>query len=167
MAWASQVGRARTNPSAPQAHAICDRCGFRYNRVSLNWQMDWAGASLINKRILVCGPCYDTPQQQLRAAIIPADPVPIYQPRPQDFVAASTSSRATSGQNTVDPITGIPIPGNIGRATQDGNVRVTQQTGAPPGSLNQQPGTDPNAPGDANPGLPYDNTTVPETGPLT
>jgi hypothetical protein len=167
MAYASQAGRARTSASAPQAHAICDRCGFRYNLVNLNWQFDWRGASLQNIKLLVCKSCYDEPQEQLRAIVIPADPVPVANPRIQDFVTAEQDTRVTSGQNTVDPRTGIPvINGNV-RITQNDDVRVTQQTGEPPGGLNTQPGTNPNAPGNNDPGLPYDNTTVPQTGPLT
>ena len=171
MGYASKAGRARTSARNPQAHAICDRCGFRYNHVNLHWQYDWRGASMMNIRILVCNTCYDDPQEQLRAIVIPADPVPIDQPRLQDFVAAESNTRVTSGENTVDPITGIPVPGGKTRVTSlnyqpTSNVRVTQQTGEPPGGLNEQPGTDPNAPGDNDPGLPYNNTTVPQTGPL-
>lgn len=47
--------------------------------------MDWAGTTLINKQLLVCRPCYDRPQEQLRAIVLPADPVPIRNPRPQNF----------------------------------------------------------------------------------
>lgn len=166
MGYASQAGRARTSTTNPQAHAICDRCGFRYNHVDLKWQFDWAGASLINKRLLVCGSCYDTPQQQLRAIVVPADPVPIMNARTQDFVTAETNTRATSGENTVDPTTGIPVIRGATRITQSYNNRVTQMTGEPPGGLNQRPGTDPNAPGDDDPGLPYNFDEVPRTGPL-
>lgn len=166
MAYASQAGRARTSARSPQAHAICDRCGFRYNHVDLRWQFDWAGASLINKRLLVCSPCNDTPQQQLRAIVVPADPMPIMNPRVQNFVTAETSTRYTSGQNTVDPVTGIPVIGGNVRVTQTDEDRVLQQTGEPPGGLNQEPGTDPNAPGDNDPGLPYNYDEVPKTGPL-
>ena len=167
MGYASRSGRARTSPSGPAAHAICDRCGFRYNHIDLQWQFDWRGATLQNTRILVCGRCNDDQQQQLRAIVIPADPVPIMNPRVQDFAAASTTARATSGQNTVDFWTGIPVPGDVVRITQNDKTRVTQQTGEPPGGLNQQPGTDPNAPGNDDPGLPYENTEVPKTGPLS
>jgi hypothetical protein len=166
MGYASKAGRARTDASNPQAHAICDRCGFRYNHVNLRWQFDWRGASLMNIRLLVCDTCYDAPQEQLRAIVVPADPVPIDQPRLQDFVTAESNTRVTSGQNTVNQQTGIPVPGGDTRITQGDDTRVTQQTGEPPGGLNQQPGTDPNAPGDNDPGLPYNNTTVPQTGPL-
>jgi hypothetical protein len=121
-------------------------------------------------RILVCGDCYDEPQEQLRAIVVPADPVPVMNPRIQDFVTAETNYRVTSGQNTVNSATGIPVPGGNTRITQNSNTRVTQQTGEPPGGLNQQPGTDPTVPdaaGGNNPGLPYNDTTVPKTGPLT
>jgi len=166
MGYASKLGRARISARNPRAAAQCDRCGFIYNHVDLRWQMDWAGASLINKRILVCHSCYDVPQQQLRAIVVPADPVPIQNPRVQDFVTAEQNTRTTQG-NTTDPTTGIPVIGGDTRITQDDDTRVTQQTGEPPGGKNTEPGTDANAPGNSNPGLPYDNTTVPKTGPLT
>jgi len=169
MGYGSISGRARTSARNPQAHAICDRCGFRFNHVRLQWQYDWAGSSLVNLRILVCDRCLDVPQEQLRAIVIPADPVPIMNPRPENFVAASTDYRQTSGQNTVNPQTGIPVPGGDIRITQNSNTRVTQQTGEPPGGLNEEPGTDskvPNEAGGNDPGLPYNNDEVPKTGPL-
>jgi hypothetical protein len=121
---------------------------------------------MMNIRLLVCDTCYDMPQEQLRAIVIPADPIPIQNPRTQDFVTAETNTRATSGQNTVDPETGIPVINGDTRITQDDKVRVTQQTGEPPGGLNERPGTNPDAPGDNDPGLPYNMDVVPRTGPL-
>jgi len=166
MGYASRSGRARTSARNPQAHAICDRCGFRYNHVSLRWQYDWRGASLQNLKFLVCSTCYDAPQEQLRAIVVPADPVPIQNPRTQDFVTAEQNTRTTQG-TTYDPVTGIANPTGDTRITQNDKTRVTQQTGEPPNGLNEEPGTDPNVPLPTNPGVPYDNTTIPETGPLT
>lgn len=166
MGYASRSGRARTSVRDPRAFSCCDRCGIWYNHCNLQWQYDWAGASLINKQLLVCRGCLDTPQEQLRAIILPADPVPIWQPRTENFVVAESNTRATSGQDTVDARTGIPVPGDVLRITQDDKFRVTQQTGEPPHGTNQLPGTDPNAPGNSNPGLPLENLVVPATGPL-
>lgn len=166
MAYASKSGRARTSPSNPRAHAICQRCGFRYNRVNLKFQHDWRGSTLQDLRILVCNSCYDTPQEQLRTIVLPADPTPVYWPSTQDFVTASTDYRTTSGQNTIDPVTGIPVIGGDTRITQNDDVRVTQETGEPPHGTNQEPGTDPNAPGNDDPGLPYGADQIPKTGPL-
>jgi hypothetical protein len=166
MSYASRLGRARINSRNPQAAAVCDRCGFVYNHVNLRWQFDWRGASLMNTRMLVCNTCYDQPQEQLRAIVVSPDPVPILNPRVQDYVAAGTNYRTTSGQNTVDPTTGLPVPGTTVRTTQANDTRVTQQTGEPPGGLNRAPGTNPAVPNSANIGLPYNNTSVPLTGPL-
>lgn len=165
MGYASRQGRARISSSNPRAAAVCDRCGFVYQHQDLQWQFDWRGATLQNTRVLVCDRCNDDQQEQLRAIMIPADPVPIPNPRVQDFAQAEQNTRTTQG-GSVDFWTGIPIPAGDTRITQADQVRVTQQTGEAPGGSNQQPGTDPNAPGNDDPGLPYENTEVPKTGPL-
>jgi hypothetical protein len=119
MSYASIAGRARTNPANPQAHARCDRCGFIYNHIDLKWQMDWRGATMQNKRILVCDTCLDDPQQQGRAIVVPADPVPILNPRVESYVDAETDFFRTLG-STTDHTTGIPIPGSTTIVTQSG-----------------------------------------------
>lgn len=197
-------GRAKVSSRNPRAFGICDRCGFLYNHVNLQWQYDWAGASLINKRILVCDECNDVPQSQLRAIVVPADPVPILNPRIQDYGTAESDYRITQG-NTTNQSTGIPVIGGDIRETnptqlpvynfgqlmledtvsylmQEDNhyyidldpassllpaeeyLRVVQQTGEPYYGLNPQPGTDQNAPGNNDPGLPYENVVIPATG---
>ena len=150
MAYASRSGRARTSARDPRAFAICDRCAIWYNHHQLKWQYDWAGASLINKRILVCDTCYDEPQNQLRAIVLPADPVPIINPRVEPYAWDEIDRRQVSGYNAVSPTTGIPVPQGDTRVTTandeaTNNTRVTQQTGEAPGGTNQLPGTDPNA----------------------
>ena len=138
-------GRAKVNARNPEAFAICDGCGFLYQHSELRFQLQWSGNKLVNLKQLVCRRCNDIPQTQLRAIVLPADPMPVLNPRVQNYQAASTDYRTTSGQNTVDPTTGIPIPGTTMRITENDDYRVTQQTGAPNGSLNELPGTDPNA----------------------
>lgn len=168
MAYASKLGRARISAKNPQAAGVCDRCGGVLNHVNLSWQFDWAGAGLINKRILVCDPCMDTPQQQLRSIVLPADPPVVMNARPEYYVQAETNYRMTQG-GTVNLRTGIAVPGGNFRITEDDNNRVPQQTGFANGSLNEQPGTDPaaqTAPLATEADLPYNNTTVPETGPI-
>lgn len=86
MAYASKAGRAKTNASAPSAFGVCDRCGIWYNLNSLFFQWDWRGTTLQNIRIRVCLRCTDVPQQQLRAFAIPADPIPVDQPRIEPFL---------------------------------------------------------------------------------
>jgi len=150
MGYASRSGRARTSAKDPRAFAVCDRCGMWYNHHRLQWQYDWAGASLINKRILVCNTCYDQPQNQLRAIVVPADPTPIITPRTEPYAYDSSNTRQVSGYNTTNAATGIPVQGGDLRVTSSGGAqtsdpRVTQMTGEGSGGTNQLPGTDPNA----------------------
>ena len=150
MGYASRSGRARTSARDPRAFAVCDRCAIWYNHHQLRWQYDWAGASLINKKILVCNTCYDEPQNQLRAIVVPADPTPIINPRVEPYAWDEIDRRQISGYNTVSQQTGIPVPRGDTRVTTEENIatndpRVTQQTGEAPGGRNQMPGTDPNA----------------------
>ena len=134
MGYASLSGRARTSSRSPRAFGVCDRCGIWYNHYQLKWQMDWAGASLINKRILVCNTCYDTPQNQLRAIILPADPTPVVNPRTEPYEYDETNVRVTSVTPTIDPTTGLPIPGTAPTlTTQSGQTMTTQPFGRPVG----------------------------------
>ena len=130
------TGRASVSSRNPSAFAICDRCGFLYNHNRLQWQFDYAGAGLINKRILVCSPCLDTPQNQLRAIVLPADPVPILNPRVENYAAAETDFVATNAPTVTDFWTGIPVPSTTDVITQDG-VSITTQVIGKPRSLNQ------------------------------
>lgn len=130
MAYASQSGRARTSARNPRSHAICDRCGFRYNHETLAWQVDYAGAGLVNKRILVCHRCYDTPNEQGRAIVIPADPTPTLNARPENF-RADEVDYATLTPNTKDAVTGIPIPNATGMTTVSGMPMTMQPVGKP------------------------------------
>lgn len=77
--------RARTDPSSPRAWATSDRSGFIGNHENLQWQYEWAGTKLINKRVLVYADEYDTPNRQLGIIILPADPLPIRNARVENY----------------------------------------------------------------------------------
>ena len=130
------TGRASVSSRNPKAFAICDRCGFLYNHSKLQWQFDYAGAGLINKRILVCSPCLDTPQNPLRAIDLPADPVPILNPRVENYAAAETDFVATNAPTVTDFWTGIPVPSTTDVVTENG-ISITTQVIGKPRSLNQ------------------------------
>ena len=106
MGYASQSGRAKTSPRHPRAFAVCDRCGIWYNHHRLNWQFQWTGSKLTRLNILVCRTCLDKLQPQLKARVLPPDPVPISNPRPEWFA-----------NNEVDYL--AKDPGGSGRVTKD------------------------------------------------
>lgn len=133
MAYASRSGKARTNSSNPQAFGVCDRCSQWYNFVNLRYQYQWGGASLINTRFLVCNNCYDTPQEQLRSIVLPADPVSIVNARVEPFAQDSADYQTITAPIVYDPITGIPIPSTTTLITQDGQNLTTEPFGRPVG----------------------------------
>jgi len=112
-------GRARVSASSPRAKAVCDRCGFLYSRTDLRWQSQWEGTQLQNLGILVCSICLDKPQMQLRAIILPPDPTPIEDPRPERYAMEVPSYVSTeagvhfvtmSGLNLTTEIRVTPSP---------------------------------------------------------
>jgi len=109
------------------------------------WQMQWMGAKLGNLRILVCCRCLDVPSEQKRAIVVPADPMPVIQPRTQDYYDAETNLRAISAPTVYDLVTGIPVPGTTTLVTQDGQNLSTQNVGIPadldPGAVMPLQGT--------------------------
>src|SRR5262249_3712356 len=77
--------RARTSASNPEAWATSDRSGFVGNRKSLRLQVEWAGTQRVNQQVLVYPDEYDEPNRQLGTIILPPDPVPILNARPENY----------------------------------------------------------------------------------
>lgn len=102
--------RARTNPQSPRAWATDDRSGFVGNHDNLSWQFDWRGTQLINTRVLVYADQLDTPQRQLGTIILPPDPLPVLNARPEQYA-----------------IDEQPVST---RYTMNGRVRIIMQHGA-------------------------------------
>lgn len=105
------TGHAKVNARSPEAQGCCDRCYRNFSLRSLSWQFQWAGVKLQNLRLLVCCECLDTPMPQLKSIIIPADPVPVLNPRPEQYAVTVPSFIATESP----PFEGTDI------TTEDGN----------------------------------------------
>lgn len=85
MGSTSRKGKAQINPNAPRALGICDRCGDLHNLEALQYQYEWRGTVLMNTQLRVCDWCRDIPNEQLRAIILPPDPLPVYDPRVEPY----------------------------------------------------------------------------------
>lgn len=101
-------GRQTISARKPLAGAICDRCGARYAHRDLRWQYEWTGPRMQNLKFLVCERCYDTPQEQLRLIVLPADPIPIENPRPEAYVTDMNGGYPTL------TFQGFTSPSNVG-----------------------------------------------------
>jgi len=132
MAYRSH-GRAQVNTTSPRAFARCDRCGFIYNHADLKFQFDFRGPQLQNLRILVCKPCTDNPQPQLKPIILTQDPMPVMNARPEDYYYANTQGLSTVEPPLTDPNTGISVPQGSTIVTMQGDLVTGQPIGAPVG----------------------------------
>lgn len=77
--------RARVSARRPESLARCDRCSFVWNLRDLRFQSYYQGPTLQNTNVLVCPDCLDIPNEQTRTTIIPPDPVPLLNPRPENY----------------------------------------------------------------------------------
>ena len=120
MSWRPH-GRAFTGVSSPTAFAVCDRCGFYYNRTDLRFQYDYVGPRLQNLRLLVCDKCYDDPFIHNIPIVVPPDPVPVMNPRPDVYALAMANPLYIKDDNleTITDTSAAPILG-----TYDGTQNV-------------------------------------------
>lgn len=91
------TGHATVHPNSPVGFAICDRCGMLYNFPDLRWEMEYQGMQLQRTGFRVCPTCLDVPQPQERPIVLPPDPVPLLNPRVQDYTPSRDDYLATQG----------------------------------------------------------------------
>ena len=103
-------GRSRISARHPEAQAICDRCGFCYSRSDLGYQHEYAGARLIDTRMLVCPRCTDVPCEWVRGQATPLgpDPLPVRDPRPDTSTTTINYATDENGRVLVDE-NGVPL----------------------------------------------------------
>lgn len=85
MAFGSIAGRARLDPQHPVAQAVCDYCGTWWSLPDFRRQFEFYGDSLEDTGYLACPRCLSQPQPQLSTPILPEDPVPVLNPRPEYY----------------------------------------------------------------------------------
>ena len=85
-------GKAKIDAYAPQGVGCCDRCQVKYNLNALKWEMEYRGNNLMKTGFLVCQSCLDVPYQGYRPIILPADPVPLQNPRTEPLLIEENSA---------------------------------------------------------------------------
>lgn len=92
--------------------ATCDGCGFITNLPRLAFNYEWAGFSLVNRRTLVCPKCNDIPNEQLRTIVLPQDPDPVINARPEQYDV---------DEGLMPLVTDPAYPGDSGQVVRDEN----------------------------------------------
>lgn len=124
MGWYSPR-HAKISATDPRALAVCDRCGFVWNRYALRQQDEWLGRNIMNKgNTKVCPECYDKPQEQLRTIVLPPDPVPIQDPRPGEFVFQAGLISSSPNAGSLQLLGGTTVSVNSASGTLISNIRL-------------------------------------------
>lgn len=161
MGFADIHGKAKVDPRMPQGFGVCDYGGEWRNLRDLKKQMEWTGSKLTWTGELVCDEHIDKPQAQLKAIRLPPDPLPLVNPRPEQFTTIDMPLGFTQYVMWADGLplnfavvlttgTGQPILTDTGQEIlieigHDGIAllaQLTQMTGIPvPGDISVYSGT--------------------------
>lgn len=96
MGWSRLPRNAEVDPENPRAWATCDRCGFQWNLFKLAWQYQYEGTAIPqNTMLLVCPKCMDSLQPQLTPQILPPDPPPVFNARPENYALDEDNNLST------------------------------------------------------------------------
>ena len=158
MAYRWHPKNAEVDADSPRAWGTCDRCGFQWQLDQLTWQYSYQGAFVpMNTRLLVCPKHVDPLNEQDQAYILPPDPAPIFNARPENYVLDETSWMTTQdgdiittqeGDSLITPLpnpstTAVPNENSITEesavdmVTEDGDVIVTESGDGNP--INYEP----------------------------
>ena len=84
------------------------------------WQFQFAGPNLQNLRLLVCQRCMDVPQPQLKPRILPPDPMPTLNARPERFLIDDFDYQTTQDGNILTAQDGTPtVSQNVANNRED------------------------------------------------
>ena len=71
---------------SPRSVAVCDGCGmWTMHAHSVEKMEDRGGSVPVGTNLYVCGVCDDVPNPYYSKLVLPPDPVPIKNPRPENY----------------------------------------------------------------------------------
>lgn len=100
------------NPRDPDSVAVCDGCGRWTMHNHLVEKKEFRGGSVpVGTGMFVCGVCDDVPNPYFSKLVLAPDPVPVRNPRPQNystdpepmlFVIADYNTTIITGENPMN-----------------------------------------------------------------
>jgi hypothetical protein len=137
MAYRWKPKYAEVDPDSPRAWGTCDRCGFVWNLNRLQFQYAYQGSMMPqNTNMLVCDNCLDPLNPQDMPYILPPDPLPVYNARPENYDLDESSYLGTQDDDTITTQDDEPITVNIPSPSQAANAsKLVSTILAPSGSV--------------------------------
>lgn len=135
MAYRWHPKNAEVDPDNPRAWGTCDRCGFVFQLHRLQFQYAYQGSSIpISTNFLVCDTgCLDPLNPQDLPYILPPDPMPVFNARPEPYALDETSWLSTQDGDVLETQDNEPIITNIENPASDANTAVLQASLSYPG----------------------------------
>ena len=144
MAWLNYRGRVRVDPQNPRGYGVCDFCGIQYQLERLEYQTEWQGPVLRRTGFRQCPVCLDRPNMQLRTVILPPDPVPLKDPRPELYQDPAPGYPYNAAMPQPASVNGFPLfvlpPELRARLSSDGNLASDPRARAGDATGDSRPG---------------------------
>lgn len=125
MAYRWHPKNAEVDADSPRAWGTCARCGMQWNLNQLTWQYSYQGAFVpVNTFSLVCPKHIDPLNEQDQAYILPPDPSPIFNARPETYTLDEASWLLTQDGEIITTQggeyfgTAIPNPSDTANTTR-------------------------------------------------
>lgn len=161
MAYRWHPKNAEVDADSPRAWGVCDRCGFVWNLHKMQFQYAYQGSTQPqNTNFVVCDRCLDPLDPQSMPYILPPDPMPVYNARPEPYTLDETSWMSTpegdilTTEDDEQFITPLPNPAtpavanensiveeaSVEITTEDGETIVTEEGDGNPLNIDPNPG---------------------------
>lgn len=112
-----------TKDATAGAWTTCDRCGLIDNQSRMQWQYDFQGGPVpINRNLLFCPRCLDGLRYQNQPIIIPPDPPPLFNTRPEPYAVDETNWLLTEDDEIIDTQSGEDIIVNQPNPSNEANT---------------------------------------------
>lgn len=127
-------GMTTSDPYNAKGRGSCDRCTQQWDLNQLQYQYDFRGDTLTNTRFRVCPPCMDKPYEGNRPIKLPADPIPLLDPRVEPLQAEENAVGlpARTAPLILPGMGGIPSnsSANQGYISPSGETYITESANA-------------------------------------
>jgi|ERR1700680_2079039 len=110
MAYRYHPKNTEVDSDNPRAWAAADCCGFQWPLHQLRWQYSYRGTTTPqNTRFLVCPKHIDPLNPQDSPVILPPDPLPIYNARPENYTLDEASFLITQDGSIITTESGLDL----------------------------------------------------------
>lgn len=105
--------------------STCDRCGFINSQSDLQWQFDYVGGPVPQSQgWLVCPRCINPLTMQRQLIVLPPDPPPIFNTRPENYTVDETNYLVSQDGDIFETVAGEDYITSMPNPAQNADTAV-------------------------------------------